>query len=312
VSRSSRGLIQTTKEPLALAPLFEMAVETARPLIQLRHHALVVRVPDEPIGLLGDRVRLVQVIANLLGNAAKFTPPGGHVTLEAVREGSEVTISVRDDGVGIAPEALPRIFDLFVQEEPSLARTQGGLGIGLTLVRDLVALHGGRVEARSEGLGKGAEFAVVLPALADETVALGAPPPQPERASHGGGLQVLVVEDNPDAAESMMMLLEVFGHGVRVAPDGESALEMASGEAPDLMLVDVGLPGIDGYEVARRVREAPALRETTLIALTGFGRDEDRDRARAAGFDHHLLKPVDPDALRRMMARIAEGLRRAP
>jgi two-component system CheB/CheR fusion protein len=316
-AKVTRNQLQLRRAPVEVQAVLERSVELLQHATQARRQSLIVSMPEAPMIVSGDATRLEQVFGNLLENAIKFTPEGGRIEIEAsIERGSngeqrEVAVSVRDNGIGIPPQVLPRIFDLFVQGRPP-GGGGGGLGIGLTIVRSLVALHGGRVEARSEGLGKGAEFAVVLPALADETVALGAPPPQPERASHGGGLQVLVVEDNPDAAESMMMLLEVFGHGVRVAPDGESALEMASGEAPDLMLVDVGLPGIDGYEVARRVREAPALRETTLIALTGFGRDEDRDRARAAGFDHHLLKPVDPDALRRMMARIAEGLRRAP
>jgi PAS domain S-box-containing protein len=289
VSRSSRGLIQTTKEPLALAPLFEMAVETARPLIQLRHHALVVRVPDEPIGLLGDRVRLVQVIANLLGNAAKFTPPGGHVTLEAVREGSEVTISVRDDGVGIAPEALPRIFDLFVQEEPSLARTQGGLGIGLTLVRDLVALHGGRVEARSDGRGRGAEFRVSLPVHEIAT----APRATVERKPAPRRLRVLIAEDHRDTADSLRMLLERHGHEVAVARDGVEAVRSFDEAEPDVALVDIGLPGLDGYEVARRIRAGAHGGRAVLIAVSGYGREDDKRAARAAGFDHHMTKPVE-------------------
>jgi PAS domain S-box-containing protein len=311
VSRIAHGRVRLNRRRVPLREILQRAADTTRFLLRDRDQRLELSLPPASLRVDGDPVRLEQIVVNLIGNAAKHSAPGASVALSGEPRGGEAVVRVRDEGEGIPAELLPRIFDLFVQGRPP-GGGGGGLGIGLTIVRSLVALHGGRVEARSEGLGKGAEFAVVLPALADETVALGAPPPQPERASHGGGLQVLVVEDNPDAAESMMMLLEVFGHGVRVAPDGESALEMASGEAPDLMLVDVGLPGIDGYEVARRVREAPALRETTLIALTGFGRDEDRDRARAAGFDHHLLKPVDPDALRRMMARIAEGLRRAP
>jgi len=296
VSRSSRGRIQTEEEPLVLAPLVEMAVETARPLIEMRHHALAVRLPDEPIGLLGDRVRLVQVIGNLLANAAKFTPPGGHVTLTAAREGSDVTIAVRDDGIGIEPEALPRIFDLFVQEEPSLARTQGGLGIGLTLVRDLVGLHGGRVEARSEGRGHGAEFRVTLPVF--ESAAPGDAPVGPEPARPR--LRVLIAEDHRDTADSLRMLLERQGHAVRLARDGVEAVRAFGEERPDVALVDIGLPGLDGFEVARRIRAAARSGRVVLIAVSGYGREDDKRAARDAGFDHHLTKPVDLRELLRL------------
>jgi CheY-like chemotaxis protein len=218
-------------------------------------------------------------------------------------------IRVRDDGEGIAPELLPRIFDLFVQGHPPGARASGGLGIGLAIVRSLASLHGGRVEAHSEGLGKGAEFVVRLPAA--EVSQPAAVQPAAYGAGRGeSGVRVLLVEDNLDAAESMMMLLEVFGHSARVAPDGAQALEQACADPPGLMLVDIGLPGIDGYEVARRVRATPELRDVALIALTGFGRDQDRHLALAAGFDHHLTKPVDPEALRKVLARVASGERR--
>jgi len=264
-----------------------------------------VSTPSEPVRCEGDPARLEQVVGNLLGNAARYTNPGGRIELCVERDGKDAVLRVRDNGIGIAPDVLPRIFDLFVQAGREQERAVGGLGIGLAVVRDLVALHGGRVEAHSEGPGRGAEFVVHLPCL-DGASEAGA------RASAAGGelrdrhgLRVLVVEDNVDAAEGLMMLLEVFGHRARVACDGPSALEAARAEVPDLMLVDIGLPGIDGYEVARRARQVPELRDVPLVALTGYGQDEDRRRALEAGFDHHLTKPVDPARLRKLVATLA-------
>jgi len=213
-------------------------------------------------------------------------------------------LRVRDDGIGIPAHMLPRVFDLFTQAHRTLDRAQGGLGIGLTVVRRLVELHEGRVEAVSAGAGKGSEFTVRLPALPasrDESPAA----TSSAKRTRGGGTRILVVEDNPDIAESMVMLLELLGHRVRVAHDGPVALELARATPPDVMLVDIGLPGMDGYEVARRIREDPTLRRVVLVALTGYGRDEDRRQAEAAGFDHHLVKPVDLTALERLVAGVS-------
>jgi CheY-like chemotaxis protein len=251
----------------------------------------------------GDPTRLEQIVGNLLHNAARYTNPGGHIELALERRGDLGVLRVRDDGIGIASDVLPRIFDLFVQGEREPERGSGGLGIGLAVVRDLAVLHGGRIEAHSTGLGKGAEFVLSLPCVDVEPEAEQRKA-RPEAQSRGG-LRVLVVEDNVDAAEGLMMLLEVFGHDPHHAADGAAALAAVQAQAPDLMLVDIGLPELDGYEVARRVRAIPGLRELPLVALTGFGLEEDRKRALAAGFDQHLTKPVDPSRLRTLVARLA-------
>jgi PAS domain S-box-containing protein len=289
VSRISRGQIQIAKDALVLSTIVEMAIETARPLIESRRHAFRATLPDEPIHVRGDRVRLVQVIGNLLTNAAKFTPPGGTVTLTARRTESEVTIAVRDDGVGIAPEALSRVFDLFAQEEPSIARTQGGLGIGLTLVRDLVALHGGRVEVESEGRGRGAEFRVSLPTSTDEAVVAA----RRESKRPTSPLRILIAEDHRDTADSLRLLLERQGHLGRVARDGREAVTAFGELQPDVALLDIGLPELDGYAVARGIRAGEGDARAVLIALSGYGRADDKRAAKQAGFDHHLTKPVD-------------------
>src|SRR5262249_38848592 len=262
---------------------------TTRLLIEERAHALAVTLPAEDVQIDGDSTRLEQVLVNLLTNAAKYTSRNGRIGITGVIEGDEVVLRVRDSGIGIAPEVLPRVFDLFAQGDRTLDRAQGGLGIGLTVVKRLVELHHGRVEAHSDGLGKGAEFVVRLPA----TVARPDDGPAPSAAEKtaAAGTRVLLGEDNLDAAESLMMLLELLGHRVRVAHDGPTALEAARANVPDVMLVDIGLPGMDGYEVAQEVRQDAALRRVVLVALTGYGRDEDRARALAAGFDYHLVKP---------------------
>jgi PAS domain S-box-containing protein len=309
VSRITHGRVRLNRKRIALRDVLEGAVETTRHLVEERAQKLQVSLPADSVRVDGDPLRLEQIVVNLIGNAVKHTERGGSLAVSGGLEGDEAVIRVRDDGEGIAPELLPRIFDLFVQGHPPGARASGGLGIGLAIVRSLASLHGGRVEAHSEGLGKGAEFVVRLPAA--EVSQPAAVQPAAYGAGRGeSGVRVLLVEDNLDAAESMMMLLEVFGHSARVAPDGAQALEQACADPPGLMLVDIGLPGIDGYEVARRVRATPELRDVALIALTGFGRDQDRHLALAAGFDHHLTKPVDPEALRKVLARVASGERR--
>ena len=303
VSRITQGRIRLNKRLVSLTEIVERALETARPLIQERGHSVSLTPPPEPVRVEGDPTRLEQIVGNLLHNAARYTNPGGHLELALERRGDLGLLRVRDDGIGIAPDVMPRIFDLFVQGEREPERGSGGLGIGLAVVRDLAALHGGRIEAHSAGLGKGAEFVLSLPCVDVEPEAEQRKA-RPEMRSCGG-LRVLVVEDNVDAAEGLMMLLEVFGHDPSHASDGAAALAAVQAQAPDLMLVDIGLPELDGYEVARRVRAIPGLRELPLVALTGFGLEEDRRRALSAGFDHHLTKPVDPSRLRTLVARLA-------
>ena len=272
------------------------AVQTSRALIEAQGHSLTISLPEEPIWLEADATRLEQILTNLLDNAAKYTPPKGHIAVMASREENDVLLRVRDTGLGISPEMLPRVFDLFAQADPSLAHSQGGLGIGLTLVRRLVELHGGTVTAHSEGLGQGTEIVVRLP--------LGSPshtPPAPATKQRvGRARHILVIEDNPDAREMLRVALEVDGHRVDVAEDGPLGVEMARSSRPDVVLVDIGLPGLNGYEVAKQVR-ALFGRHVRLIAVTGYGRPEDRSRTEAAGFDAHLTKPVSSE-------RIAEAL----
>jgi PAS domain S-box-containing protein len=312
LSRIHQGRVRLNKREVGVDEILARAAETTRFVIEERGHRLRVTPPPAGVRVEGDPVRLEQIVVNLLTNAAKYTPPGGRIEVVGERVGDEAVIRVRDNGEGIAPAELARVFDLFVQGHRTPARAPGGLGIGLTVVRSLVALHGGHVAAHSEGLGKGAEFVVSLPALASGARAAGLLPPRvapPAAHPHETGVRVMIVEDHTDAAESLAMLLELFGHQACAVGDGFAALERASAEVPDLMLVDVGLPGMDGYEFARRARETETLREVPLVALTGYARDEDRRRALAAGFDHHLAKPVDPTALRTLLGRVARGER---
>jgi len=305
VSRFSRGKIELRREPIELRRALEGAVETARPLAEQRRHELAVTLPDEPLWLEADLTRIEQIFANLLHNAAKFTEPGGHVSLGAERRGSEVVVTVRDDGAGISPTLLPHVFDLFVQEERSLARSQGGLGIGLTLVHNLVERHGGTIEAASDGPGRGSAFTVRLPVIEGPTVEAtdGVEADLvPARESSGEKpARVLIVEDNLDAAEALSELLRMWGHDVEVTHDGVSALRAARQGEPDVVLLDIGLPGMDGYEVARELRAIPGLAAARLIALTGYGQESDRRRSSLAGVDHHLVKPVDLERLRALL-----------
>jgi len=311
LSRITQGRVRINTQLVALKEILERAAETTRFQVEERGHALHLTLPPDSVRVEGDPVRLEQIVVNLLTNAVKYTERGGRIELVGESSGAEARIRVRDNGQGIAPSELPRVFDLFVQGTRTPRRAPGGLGIGLTVVRSLVGLHGGRIEVQSEGIGKGSEFVVYLPAVAStrESAAktLRTAPPPSLRAHAGGGVRVMIVEDHPDAAESLAMLLELLGHQVSAVGDGFAALESAAAEPPQLMLVDVGLPGMDGYEVARRIRATEALREVRLVALTGYAREEDRRRALAAGFDHHLAKPVDPAALRNLLGRIASG-----
>jgi two-component system CheB/CheR fusion protein len=294
VSRITRGNINLVKEPLEVAVAVQDAIEAVRPLIDERKLRFEVKLPPQGPWVEGDPVRLAQVVGNLLHNAAKFTPEGGRISLKVEVENENVLILVGDTGTGISPEMLPRVFDPFVQGDRSLARSQGGLGIGLTLVRSLVHLHGGEVQARSDGPGRGSEFTVRLPVKER--------PASPEArqariTTSSPPRRILVVEDNCDSAESLGRWLRQAGHEVKVSPDGPSALKAAISFRPQVAVVDLGLPGMDGYQVARRLGECDGLSGVVLIALTGYGQEEDRRRSREAGFRHHLVKPADPATL---------------
>jgi PAS domain S-box-containing protein len=305
VSRITRGQIELRRERVDLGAVVVRAVEGSRPLIEARRHALEMRLPDDPLLVDGDPVRLAQVVWNLLNNAAKYTPEGGRITLTVERAAGEAVVRVRDTGMGIPANMLVKVFDLFTQVDRTLDRAEGGLGIGLTLVRRLTEMHGGTVEVHSAGPGQGSEFVVRLPAAGGapaEAPAGGAasPPGRPPR-----GQRVLLVDDNRDSADSLAMLLRLLGHDVRTAYEGRQALAVAGAYQPDLVLLDIGLPGLNGYEVARQLRATSGTRRPVLVALTGYGSDEDRRQAQAAGFDHHLIKPVDIDALQGLLASLA-------
>jgi signal transduction histidine kinase len=308
VARTMQGKISLKIEPFNLAEIVENAVETCSPLIKDRQQKLEVLRPAPPLWVKGDHMRLAQVLSNLLNNAARYTDEGGLITLSVSQETSMAVIKVQDTGIGIAPEMLPHIFDLFTQADGSLSHSQGGLGIGLTLVRRLVEMHGGTVSAASAGIGQGSEFTVRLPLVSDvqyKTVEPARAEPQPLCAK----LRILVVDDYPDALESLSMLLQAEGHEVDTANCGVKAVERAQAFRPQVVLLDIGLPDLDGYEVAQRLRELPETQQAVLIALTGYGQPEDRARSKRAGFDHHLLKPVDPDVLADLLASAGETRR---
>lgn len=292
VSRINSGKIELQRERLTLASVVARAVEASRPAIDAKGHHLVVSLKDTPVWVDADLTRLTQVLGNLIHNAAKYTPDGGRITIEAGREGPDAVIRVRDTGFGLPVNMLSRVFDMFTQVNRSLDRSQGGLGIGLALVRRLVAMHGGQVEARSEGPGCGSEFIVRLPALEVEPAETRAPAAAANEAVMASR-RVLVVDDNPDAAESLSMLLGMRGHEVRTASDGPSAIAAATEFRPDVVLCDIGLPLMDGYEVVAQLRGRPELAATRFVALTGYGREEDIKRSYEAGFHLHLVKPVD-------------------
>ena len=306
VSRVTQGKISLQRERLDVREVVAQAVESSRPRLDARQHTVRLRQAPEPLPVSGDAARLAQVFENLLVNAAKYTPPGGTVTISVARERGEVAISVADTGIGIDPAMLRRVFDLFAQADTSLDRAEGGLGIGLTLAERLSRLHGGRIGAHSDGLGAGSTFTVYLPLLdaADAAADAGANPPgttpRPRR--------VMIVDDNVDSAESLAALLVMNGHTVERVNDGHAAVAAAIAFAPDAVLLDISLPGIDGFEVLRRLRAAPQLERATIVAATGYGRDEDRARCLAGGFDGHLTKPVDLPELERLLnARVSRN-----
>jgi len=300
VSSMAREKLELRKERVELAHVVDTAVGRSRPLIDAAGHELTISVPSEPVYVDADPVRLAQVLANLLDNAAKYTERGGHIRLSANVEGRELVISVKDDGIGIAEEHLPRLFDMFAQTTSALRRAQGGLGIGLSLARALVELHGGSVMAYSEGPGRGSEFMVRLPLA--RTRMLERDAHAPEEPAAPAGRRILVADDNHDAAESLAMMLRMGGNDVRTGRDGVEAVTIAQSYHPQVVLLDIGMPRMNGYDAARRIRSEPWGREMMLIALTGWGQDEDKRRAREAGFDHHLTKPVDADELEKLVA----------
>jgi CheY-like chemotaxis protein len=291
VSRITTGKLGIRKSVVEVQAAVRDALDTVRPFVESRKHELEVQLPSQPICVEGDRTRLGQVFANLLHNAAKYTEPGGYITLSLAREGEEAVVRVRDNGIGLAPESLAAIFDMFVQVDRTLERAQAGLGVGLTLSRQLVTLHGGTLAAKSEGVGKGSEFTVRL-RLAGAT--LPEVDPATPRARATQSRRILLADDNTDFANSLAAVLSSRGHDVRVAHDGAEALATAARFTPDFAFLDIGMPKVHGYEVARRLRELPATAECVLVAVTGWGQEDDRKRAREAGFDRHLVKPVDP------------------
>jgi two-component system CheB/CheR fusion protein len=302
VSRIIRGKIDLRREPVDLSAVVSRAVETAQPVVDAHGHQLTVSLPDPPVAVNADPIRLSQVIANLLTNAAKYTDKAGRIVLVVEREAEDAVIRVRDTGIGISAEFLPHVFDLFAQGDRSLARSQGGLGIGLTLVRRLVEMHGGSVRAVSEGENRGSEFIVRLPALPQERALEIARTGSSPRVTDALQRRILVVDDNVDAADSIAMILQMSGYDVRCVYDGLSVMGVADTYGPDVIVLDIGLPGMSGYDVARELRKRPRFHDTPLVAVTGYGQDEDRRQSREAGFDHHLTKPVDPQALQVLIA----------
>jgi PAS domain S-box-containing protein len=301
LSRINSCKIELHRERVELADVVQCALETCEPLIKEFDHELIVTVPDGPFYMDADKTRLVQVLCNLLTNAAKFSDRGGRIWLTAKQQGGEAMVSVRDTGVGIPPHMLPKVFEVFTQVDQSLEKSHGGLGIGLSIVQHLVEMHGGTVEARSGGTGTGSEFVVRLPVVLSLVHAVEQVGDNPHSARPTARHRILVVDDNDDSADSLAMMLGLMGNDVRVALDGLEAVTAAAAYRPDLILLDIGMPTMNGYETCRRIREQPGGKGIRIAATTGLGQDEDRRRTREAGFDHHLVKPVDPDALEKLL-----------
>jgi signal transduction histidine kinase/ActR/RegA family two-component response regulator len=298
VSRITRGLVEIRKEPLDLGTVLRTAIETSRPLVDAAKQELTIDLPTEPLCVSGDQVRLTQVFANLLNNASKYTDTGGHIWVSASNVDGWAEVSVRDDGIGIPASRLPTVFDMFTQVDRSDRRAQGGLGIGLTLVKSLVSMHGGHVEAHSDGPNMGSEFIVRVPEITERTREQSDDSRSPEQFP---ACRILIVDDNHDAADTLGMLLSELGATIDVAHSGPDALRALDAFHPDAVLLDIGMPGMDGYEVSRHVRSSSAHNGILLIALTGWGQHDDRERSRRAGFDHHLVKPPDINRLRSIL-----------
>jgi PAS domain S-box-containing protein len=301
VARVSQGKLELRREVIEVSRIVRRAVEAEQPFIQTQGLALTVDAPAEGLGVDADPTRLQQILTNLLNNAAKYTESGGRIWLTAEAEGDHVVLRVRDSGIGIDPPAIPRLFQLFEQGERRMERSAGGVGVGLALVKRLVEMHGGSVHAFSAGLGRGSEFAVRLPRVDIAPRVTGPHATLQSRSTKEHSLRILVVDDNVDAADGLKMLLELNGEQVRAAYDGESALKVAREFRPQVALLDVGMPRMDGYEVARRLKAAPETRQAALVAVTGWGQPEDRRRSSEAGFDLHLVKPVEPSELERLL-----------
>ena len=298
-ARISSGKITLNLEPMPVSSAIDHALETVLPRIRERNQHLFLNLPPEPVGTRGDRVRLTQVFTNLIGNASKYTGDGGNVHVDVAVEDHEVIVSVSDNGTGIAPEVLPHIFDLFTQGPRSLARSEGGLGVGLNVVRNLVSMHGGTVRADSAGLGQGSRFVVRLPLCSLE---MAEPPVEAAAAAGTGRCRILLIEDNLDAAETLKAFLEMEGHQVAIAHDGGAGLDALMAHDFDVVVCDIGLPGMDGLEVLSALRASDKPLQPVAIGLSGYGQAEDRSRALAAGFDHYLVKPVSPEALLALVA----------
>jgi CheY-like chemotaxis protein len=301
VNRIARGQLSVEKATIDLRDVLHRAVETSRPVIDSRQHTLVMELPETPIHIDADSMRMTQVVVNLLNNAAKYTPPGGRIHLQAGIVENHAEIRVRDNGNGIDRSALDRIFELFIQLDPNAGGVLGGLGVGLALVRRIVELHGGRVQARSEGMGSGSEFIVRLPVSGAQIAAFH----EPEALHEVQPLQVLVVDDNLDAADSLAMLLQQSGHQVRTAYDGANALREVQALNPDLILLDIGMPHMSGYEVARAISVMNLPRRPLIAAVSGWGQPADKERARDAGFDRHFSKPVSESDIQKLLAELA-------
>jgi CheY-like chemotaxis protein len=305
ISRVNRNKMELRRARVLLADVINSALETGRPVIEAAGHELTVTLTPDPVYLDADLTRLAQVFGNLLSNSAKYTPNGGHIWLDAAREGEEVIVSVRDNGIGIPANSLRSIFDMFSQVDRSIERSTGGLGIGLALVKGLVEMHGGSVTAESAGVGQGSTFRIRLPALQTHPERPTGSAPQGWTATNGGGRCILVVDDNQDSATSMALMLKLMGNQVRIAHDGIEAVEMAEALRPEVILMDVGMPRLNGYDATRRIREQPWGRSLLIIALTGWGQEDDKERSRQAGCDGHLVKPVSLPDLEQLLDRLS-------
>ena len=303
VARISRNKLELRKELVDLAAVVRSAVDTSRPVIEASQNDLQIALPSETVLLDADPVRLAQVVSNLLNNAARYSRPGGRISLTATTQADELMLKVSDTGIGIEPEKLSKIFDMFVQLDSSDPHSQGGLGVGLTLVRRLIEMHGGTVEARSDGVSKGSEFIVRLPVSATKAEQVSAVETESTHTVADVRRRILVVDDNVDSAESLAMMLELSGHDVAMAHDGAEAIKRAKEFQPDIAFLDLGMPKLNGYEAARSIREEPWGRQILLVALTGWGQEDDKRRTREAGFDAHIVKPIDFAALEKLLAQ---------